>query len=78
MEQTESSMSFDEWAKAVDVLCRRHFACSWDDLAGDIEPLQASYENRERPRQFIESLARKFDLTWTDSVPYLGWDQLER
>ncbi len=78
MEQTANSMSFDEWAQAVDVLCRRHFACSWDDLAGDLEPLQASYEGGETPRQFIERLARKFDLTWVDSVSYLPSDQLSR
>lgn len=78
MEQTQNLMSFEEWAKAVDVLCRRYFACSWDDLAGDLEPLQGSYENRETPRQFIEGMARKFDLTWTDSVLFLPRDQLGR
>ncbi len=78
MEQTANSMSFEEWAQAVDVLCWRHFACNWDDLAGDLEPLQCSYEDGETPREFIEWLARKFDLTWTDAVPYLRRGQLER
>ena len=78
MEHAANSMSFDEWAKAVDALCLRHFACSWDDLAGDLEPLQRSYESGDTPRQFIGRLARRFDLVWVDSVPYLSRDQLSR
>lgn len=78
MEQASHSMSFDEWAQAVDVLCRRHFACSWDDLAGDLEPLRNSFGMGETPREFIEWLARKFDLIWTDSVPLLSGTRLDR
>jgi len=69
MDQAANSMTFDEWAQTVDALCIRHFACSWDDLAGDLEPLQSSFKSGETPRQFVEWLARKFDLIWADSGP---------
>jgi hypothetical protein len=35
-------MTFGEWVQSVDLLCRAHLACSWADLCGDVEPLQAA------------------------------------
>ena len=76
MEQTANPMPFDEWATSVDELCRRHFACSWDGLAGDLHPLQNSHASGETPRQFVEWLARKFDLIWADAIPYSDRNRL--
>lgn len=66
MEQTANSMSFDEWAQAVDVLCRRHLVCSWHDLCGETDVLERSYEMGDTPLRFVEWWAEKYDLTWVD------------
>lgn len=60
------TMGFDEWAQRVDALCRTHLACSWDDLAGDREPLERGFEWGQTPLEFVQWLTEKFDLIWID------------
>ena len=67
-----SVLTFEEWAAAVDALCRRHFAASWSDLAGDLEPLQRAFESAETPDGFVRWLAEKYGLLCVDSVPLGG------
>ncbi|MEZ5416102.1 MAG: hypothetical protein R2708_02025 [Vicinamibacterales bacterium] len=57
---------FDEWAKEVDALCLRHLLCDWDDLCGEIEPLQQSHEAGDAPLTFVAWWSGKYDLTWID------------
>lgn len=68
MSAQSHAMTFDEWAQAVDVLCLRHFCCSWDDLCGDLGPLECAYVSAETPMQFVEWFGEKFDLTRADHL----------
>lgn len=55
---------FAEWTRSVDALCREHLACSWQDLCGDPEPLEAGYEAGHTSMEFVRWFAEKYDLTW--------------
>lgn len=72
MDQTQNLMSFEEWAKAVDVLCRRHLVCSWHDLCGETDVLERSHAMGDSPLGFVEWWAEKYDLHWVD--PENKWD----
>lgn len=61
-------LTFDDWVREVDGLCRKHLRCSWAELAGDIDPLERGYRAGDSPRQFVEWLAAKYDLTWVDAA----------
>ena len=39
---------FDEWALAVDALCRTHLDCGWIDLCGDMRPCKSPSSPRLR------------------------------
>ena len=56
--------NFDDWALTVDALCRRHLACSWHDLCGDMTPLKAAFEAGDSPLTFVRWWSEKYDLDW--------------
>lgn len=56
------SMTFDQWMLEVDRFCRTHLACSWNDLCGDLGPLQSAFDNGDEPLQFVRWWAEKYDL----------------
>lgn len=58
----------DDWTRSVDVLCRQHLACSWQDLSGDPEPLAGGYEAGQTPMEFVRWFAEKYDLAWVDTT----------
>lgn len=60
------TMTFDEWAEQVDLLCRAELACSWADLCGDREPLESGFDVGQTPREFVHWFAEKYDLHWVD------------
>ena len=62
----DAMTSFDEWALAVDGLCREHLACTWHDLCGDVDPLRAAFDTGLSPIAFVRWWAEKYDLRWQD------------
>ncbi|MBK9241151.1 MAG: hypothetical protein IPL75_12985 [Acidobacteria bacterium] len=62
------SLTFDEWAAQVDVVCTANLACSWNDLCGEVEPLRAAFDAGESPVQFVLWWAEKYDLMWLDGA----------
>jgi len=57
-------MFFDEWRQQVEALCVSHLACAWDDLCGEVAPLESAFEAGEEPLAFVHWWAEKYDLQW--------------
>ena len=57
---------FDQWALAVDAICRAHLACGWRDLCGDMAPLRTAFESGDRPTVFVRWWSEKYDLEWQE------------
>ena len=64
MEQVQLSLS--EWRQQVEALCVSHLACTWDDLCGEIAPLESAFEAGEEPLAFVQWWAEKYGLQWFD------------
>jgi hypothetical protein len=58
---------FDEWALAVDAICRTHLACGWNDLCGETPPLRVAFDAGEPPMAFVRWWAEKYDLEWREA-----------
>lgn len=66
------SKTFDEWRAEMEKICLKKTGCTWDDLAGDLEPLQDAYDTSQTPEEFIDWLIRKFDLDDLTQSPGFG------
>lgn len=62
-------LKFSEWARDVDVLCRHHLGCSWDDLCGDEQPLRRGFEARDTPLEFVRWWWERYDLDLIHAFP---------
>lgn len=56
---------FDAWCVEVDTLCRRHLACSWSDLSGDLDPLERGFADGLSAAAFVAEFKTKYDLEWS-------------
>ena len=62
---------FGEWRKALDNYLVKWYYANWDELAGDVEPLERAYDEGQSPKEFAEWYARKHDLIRRDrNEPY--------
>lgn len=55
-------LSFKQWRKEIDRLLMKRVSSTWNDLAGDLEPLQSAYADGDTPGQFVQHIIDKFDL----------------
>ena len=60
------SVDFDTWVMNVQTLCVKHLGCTWDDLCGEMQPLEDHYAFGEQPKMFILWWCEKYNLTWFD------------
>lgn len=63
-DMAKALLSFDEWRQQVEMLCASHLACTWDDLCGEIAPLELAFGAGEDPVAFVHWWAEKYDLRW--------------
>lgn len=57
-------LAYPDWCEEVDRLCTRHLYLDWEGLSGDEEPLQVGYMAGETPMEFVEGVARRYELAW--------------
>jgi hypothetical protein len=55
-------MTFDEWKEEMEAVLKRITGCTWHELAGDLEPLEAAYKDEETPTEFANWWVDKHDL----------------
>ncbi len=44
---------FDQWVLEVDALCLKHLACKWEDLCGELQPLQDHFRVGKSPMEQV-------------------------
>lgn len=58
-----NKMDLVTWKGKVNELFLRRVCCSWQDLCGDIEPLEKAYAQGETPEEFVARYVRRFGLS---------------
>ena len=66
--------TFEDWKAEVDAICKKRLGAGWDDLCGDLEPLQNRYAAGDTPREFVDWWGEKYELTFIDELT-AGWGQ---
>ena len=56
------SSPFEVWREALDKYLVRWYYATWNDLAGDLDPIYEAWNQGESPAEFAERFARKYDL----------------
>jgi hypothetical protein len=51
------------YAREVSALMHRQYAITWDDAAGDLQPLDNALADGLSPEEFVARFAEKYDLT---------------
>ncbi len=60
------SVNLDSWVMEVQTLCEKHLACTWNDLCGEMQPLEDHHALGEEPKAFVLWWSEKYNLTWFD------------
>lgn len=59
---SKASKEIDDFKAAADVIFLKTTGCNWDDLCGDIEPLEAAVRVKETPEEFVDYIIEKYNL----------------
>ena len=63
-------MTSKAWKMKVKRLIKERTGCTWEDLCGDEEILDKSYQDDDTPEEFVEWYCEKYDL---DDVRTTVW-----
>ena len=61
-EESEWTGDFDEYCRVASDYMKKYYYITWDDAAGDPEPLTRAIEDRMTPTGFVDWWAEKYDL----------------
>ena len=62
-EKSEWTDDFDEYQKIASDYMKIYYYITWNDAAGDPEPLMRAIEDRMTPTEFVDWWAEKYDLS---------------
>ncbi len=63
LEKSEWTDDFDEYRIIASDYMKKYYYITWDDAAGDPEPLTRAIEDRMTPTEFVDWWAEKYDLS---------------
>ena len=61
-ESSEWTDDFDKYRKIASDYMKKYDYITWDDAAGDLEPITRAIEDRMTPTGFVDWWAEKYDL----------------
>lgn len=61
-EESEWTDNFEEYREKASLYMKKYYYITWDEAAGDPEPILSAIESRETPTEFIDRIANKYNL----------------
>ena len=61
-QKSEWTDSFEEYRAIASRYMEKYYYTTWDEAAGDPEPILSAIESGETPTGFIDRIAEKYDL----------------